>query len=146
MTSERKHDAMGDPSDTDDPESLRIEQLLERVRGGEISDAETEELALYTKADPALTGRAEEAARQGDLGQGWLARVRADEALARREARPSTRIERIVALGFIALGYGLFLVSPAVGAGAMAAGAAGLVYSLIRARAAAPDPYKDVER
>lgn len=137
---------MGDPSDTDDPEAQRIEELLGRVRAGEVSDAETEELALYSKGDPALIERAQEAGRQGELGQGWLARVQADESLARREAAPRTRVERIVALGFIALGYGLFLVSPAVGAGAMAAGAAGLIYSLIRARAAAPDPYKDVER
>lgn len=139
---------MPDPDRTSDPETARVDALLERAERGSVTAAETEELALYVQRDPSLAVRIEEAARRGELGRGWLDRVHRDEALARLDRSTWARTERALGLAALALGTISTLVSPAAGAALLTGGVVILTYSFVRARvrAHAQDPYKDVEQ
>ncbi len=139
---------MGAKGDIADPESARIEELIDRAERGSVSEAESEELSLYAVDHPELRARIEAADRHRDLGQGWLERVRKDDAIQQLETAPRVRVERGAGLGLLAVGFALQFVNPLVGVGMLASGIAVLVYSFIRVRAKAhkDDPYKEVQR
>jgi hypothetical protein len=141
-------------SDDDvDPEHARIRALLARATEGTVTDAETEELALYAREQPAVAAMVATAVEQGALGEGWLVRVRADVELDRFDRTLRTRVERGTGIGLLLLGFVLQLLAPlagAPGAGIILAGVGALLllYSFVRVRLAtyAKDPYKDVIR
>jgi hypothetical protein len=132
---------------TEDPEAARIVELLERASEGSVTEAETEELALYARDDPALLARIEKAVKDRDLGEGWLVRVRKDDQIARTEQGSRARSERMAGLALVAGGFGLQFFT-VFGAALMGIGALVLLYSIIRVRLAThrDDPYKDVNR
>jgi anti-sigma factor RsiW len=131
-----------------DVEEARIAALLAARARGDASPAEAIELDLYVQQHPELAARVERAARQGELGQGWLARVEADHQVALTEAAPRARAERSVGAGLVGVGVALSFVAPAVGAPLLGAGMLVLLYSVVRVRLRthANDPYKDVIR
>ncbi|MCB9748765.1 MAG: hypothetical protein H6713_02035 [Myxococcales bacterium] len=137
---------------SDDPERARIDALLDQVTRGAVSDAETEELALYAASDPALREEIVTRARQADLGAGWLARVEADHAIAQVESSGRARVERGLGLALMAGGFVASTlagaVSPVLGPALLLLGLTILVWSFARVRLAtfASDPYKDVQR
>jgi hypothetical protein len=139
---------MGGKGDIADPEAARIDELIDRAERGGVSEAESEELALYVAENPALSARIETADRRRDLGGGWLERVRKDEAIQKAETDGRTRLERGGGLGLAALGFLLQFVNPFVGVAVLGSGIALLLYSFIRVRAKQhkDDPYKDVQR
>ncbi|MEZ4450235.1 MAG: hypothetical protein R3B09_12230 [Nannocystaceae bacterium] len=132
----------------DDPERRRVEELLDKVTHGQVSEAEREELALYSERDPDLEQVIAERGREGALGQGWLERVTADHEIQRVEAAPRARIERGVGLAFFAAGVGVSLVAPVTGTVALLVGLGILLLSFLRIRlqTARRDPYKDIQR
>lgn len=132
----------------DDPELARIEELLAAVGRGEASDAEREELAMYTAEHPDLPARIEASSKSGELGRGWLARVERDDALRRHEHTRTTRAERGMGLAMVLAGMAAGFVSPTVGTVGIVGGFVVLLYSFLRVRMKThrDDPYKDVER
>ena len=139
---------MGDKGDSADPEAARIDELLERAERVGVSEAESEELALYAAEHPELAARIDAAGRRRDLGHGWLERVHRDNALKRTETEGRVRLERGAGVGLGALGFLLMLVDPVLGMTALGSGVAVLLYSFIRVRARThrEDPYKDVKQ
>lgn len=135
-------------SDVDDPETARIDELLERHLGGDATDAETEELALYHEERPDLRARIDESMARGPVGQGWLERVRKDEAIATVDGSSRARTERATGLALLVGGWGLSIPLPAVGLPMMGIGFIVLMYSIVRVRLAThrDDPYKDIQR
>lgn len=130
---------------SDDPETRRIQELLDRITRGGLSEAEAEELELYAADDPELRAAIATRTRQATLGAGWLARVEADHPLARREPTPGTILERRIGLGLLAGAVGLWFLMPLLGAGAFILGLGVLLVSLIR-HDRRNDPYKDIQR
>ena len=130
-----------------DPEVARVAALLERQLQGSATAAEGEELALYASDRPELRAAIEAQVARGALGQGWLERVRKDDAMARVEGSPRARIERGIGVALVLVGWVLSTVSLAGGPLA-GIGIALLLYSLIRVRIGtqASDPYKDIVR
>lgn len=139
---------MGEHDHTRDPEADRVEELLDRAVRGTVTEVETEELALYAEQTPALRERIADAARQGELGQGWLDRVYRDQAMQRVENSSRSRAERLGGLGLVALGYVLHFVNPVVAAAILTGGVTLLLYSFIRVRVLThrDDPYKDIQQ
>lgn len=139
---------IGTVSQADDPEAARIEELLAAVARGEASDADREELALYTASNPDLPARIRDSARTGELGEGWLARVEGDNRVQLTEQSTVTRVERGAGLALVLGGMGLSLLAPGVGAVGIVAGFGVLLYSFARVRLKThrDDPYKDVNR
>lgn len=135
-------------SDVDDPEAARIDELLERHLGGDATDAETEELALYHEARPDLRAKIDESMARGSVGHGWLARVRKDEAIAITDSSARARAERATGLALLVGGWGLSIPLPAIGLPMMGIGFIVLMYSIVRVRLAThrDDPYKDIQR
>ncbi len=131
-----------------DVEDERIDALLEAHARGQASDAERVELELYVAQRPELAARVEQAARHGELGEGWLARVEADHQIERAEQAPRARIERAAGASIAVVGTVLSFVAPVVGAPLVGVGSLVLLYSFIRVRLRthATDPYKDVIR
>jgi hypothetical protein len=129
-----------------DPEQKRIEELLGRSRTGEASDAEREELELYTRERPELLARVAAVDRERSLGEGWLQRVEADHRLKTVEAGARTRLERRVGLGLVVAGFVLEVLTPVIGGPVLGAGLLVLLYSYVRSRLREhkTDPYKDV--
>lgn len=138
---------MSEPTPSD-AEEARIEELLAAQTRGDATEAQTEELALYVGERPELAARVEQAARNGELGQGWLVRVEADHQVELVEQAPRARMERTVGAGMAVAGLVLSFVAPAVGAPLLGVGSLVLLYSIIRVRLRthAADPYKDVIR
>lgn len=131
-----------------DPERQRLEELLGRVTHGELTEAETEELALYSAGDPELERTIAERRREQALGGGWLARVAADHEIQRVEASPQARIERGIGLALFGAGVGVSFFAPITGTVALVLGMVILLASLLRTRLATArrDPYKDIQR
>lgn len=131
-----------------DPEAARVDELLAQHRHGRATEAESEELALYVRDRPELRPRVDQAAREGVLGEGWLARVERDHQVQKIENSGRARVERGIGLVLVIGGYLLTLATPAVGGAAIAAGFGLLLYSIVRTRLAsrASDPYEDVVR
>lgn len=131
-----------------DPEERRVEELLELVRTERIGDAEREELALYVAERPELRERIDTEALRGALGGAWLARVEADQRIARRETGRLVRAERVGGAALAIAGFGIGLVAPMVGFVAVTVGTATVLWSLARVRLATyrDDPYKEIER
>ncbi len=139
------HDANG--TAPDDPEAARVQALLMRQLEGNASDAETEELALYASDRPDLRNHIQEQVARGTLGEGWLERVRKDEAIAATEGSTRARVERGTGLALLLGGWGLSYLTP-IGVGFAAIGMLIVLYSLVRVRLAThqTDPYKDIVR
>lgn len=135
-------------SDVDDPEAMRIGELLERHLGGDATDAETEELALYHEERPDLRARIDESMARGPVGRGWLERVRKDEAIATVDTSSRAKVERAMGLVLFVGGWGMSIPLPAIGLPMMGIGLFLLMYSIVRVRLAThrDDPYKDIQR
>lgn len=135
------------PPQSPDAEDARVDELLAARTRGDATEAQTEELALYLEQRPELRARVEQAVRDGELGQGWLARVEADHRVALVEQAPRARLERTVGIGLAGVGFVLSMMTP-WGAPLLGAGTLVLLYSVIRVRLRthATDPYKDVIR
>ena len=131
-----------------DAEDLRIDELLAARARGEATAAQAEELALYLEQRPELRERVEQAARQAELGQGWLQRVEADHQVQLVEQAPRARLERAAGLGLVGLGFVLSFLAPIAGGPLLGLGTLVLLYSIVRVRLGthAVDPYKDVIR
>ncbi|MCB9567134.1 MAG: hypothetical protein H6710_07985 [Myxococcales bacterium] len=112
-----------------DPEEARVAELLDRVRRGELSEGEREELALYA-------------------AEGWLARVEADDRIATIEGSRGVQIERGIGLALVLGGLVTSSLAPLTGSLALLAGVLLLIYSFARVRLATHrrDPYKDIKR
>lgn len=132
----------------DDPERQRLDELLGRITHGELTEAETEELALYSAGDPELERTIADRRREQALGGGWLARVAADHEIQRVEGSRQARIERGLGLALFVAGVGVSVFAPLTGSVAIAAGLVILLASLLRTRLATArrDPYKDIQR
>ena len=132
----------------DDPEAARVDELIASHRHGRATEAESEELALYVRERPALREKVDRAAREGALGEGWLARVEKDHQVQRVENSGRAKAERGIGAVLVIGGYLLTMLSPAGGGIAIAAGMSLLLYSIIRTRLATrgTDPYEDVVR
>jgi hypothetical protein len=131
-----------------EPEQERINALLDRVARGVLTEAESEELALYTVERPELRAEVATRARRADLGAGWLARVEADQQIARLETARPVRIERGVGLALMVGGALALPFAPAAGPAIAVLGLLVLVASFVRVRLATlkNDPYKDVQQ
>lgn len=131
-----------------DPEAARIDELLERHLGGDATDAESEELALYHEERPDLRAKIDETMARGPVGHGWLERARKDEAIAAIDTSARARMERATGLALLVGGWGLSIPLPAVGVPMMGIGLILLMYSIVRVRLAThrDDPYKDIQR
>lgn len=131
-----------------DPEAQRVQELLQRQLEGNASPAETEELALYVQDRPDLRAHIEAQVARGQLGKGWLERVRKDDAIAKLDTTRRTKLERAIGLPLVVGGWALSLVAPTIGAPLAGIGIVLLLYSLVRVRLASHknDPYKDVVR
>ncbi len=133
----------------EDPEQRRVVELLLRERHGRLDEAEQVELALYREEQPGLVDAAQaqaaELARVDALGQGWLARVEADEALRKATKSPRARGERVG--GFVLMGVGgvAGLAGSIAGPILIIAGLALVIGSLARGRGR-PDPYDQIEQ
>ncbi len=119
---------------------------------GQVTDAETEELALYVAEDPSLRAEIATRAKQAELGEGWMARLEADHAIARVETGPRAKLERGAGLALFVAGVAATpltaAVAPALGPTLVLLGLAILIWSFARVRLAtySDDPYKDVQR
>lgn len=133
---------------TSSPEDQRIDELLALIRTGQADDGAREELALYAEDRPELAERIAGAERDESLGKGWLVRVEADDAIQRREARPTVVAERGLGLAMVGGGYVLAMFTPVVGVTALAAGVGVLTWSFVRTRLATwrKDPYRDIDK
>lgn len=127
-----------------DTEAQRIEYLLHRVRIGEATEAELEELQIYAAERPTLRETVSHALATRDLGNGWLARVDADNKLQRAER--AVWPERAAALAMTIFGYFLIAASPAIGLGLFGFGTALLIVSMVRVRVSHRDPYTQVDQ
>lgn len=130
---------------SEDPEERRVAELLDRITRGELGEAEAEELELYAAADPGLQAQIEARRQQARLGGGWLARVEAEHQIAQAERSAGVVLERGIAAGIMTLGAVAWFFTPALGAAALALGAALLVFSWIRVNLRG-DPYRDIQR
>ena len=131
-----------------DPEAQRVDELLARVTRGEVSEAEREELAIYVADDPELADAIRGQEAKARLGGEWLARVSADEELARVETSTRTNVERGVGLALFFGGLVVSFAAPVIGLAALMAGLLLLVFSFLRVRLRThrSDPYKDIQR
>ncbi|MBL4686753.1 MAG: hypothetical protein JKY37_19300 [Nannocystaceae bacterium] len=136
-------DDLGQP----DVAAERVAVLLQCQLEGNATDAETEELTLYAEERPDLRAHIENQVARGNLGHGWLERVRKDEAIATVENTSRARVERGVGLAMILGGFAAAFFTP-VGGGVVGMGLLILLYSVVRVRLAthANDPYKDIVR
>ena len=130
-----------------DPERDRIADLIDRVREGNASDAEVEELSLYARdrRDVAISMTRAEADRQ--LGRGWLARAEVDKQIEAAEKTPFVLAERAVGSTLAVVGIigGLFV--PALGIAAVAGlGILGLSALRVHIMTAHKDPYREIEK
>jgi hypothetical protein len=132
----------------EDPEDLRIEQLLLAQRRGTAGEAQREELAIYLRDRPELGARIDENARAAELGAGWLERVERDDRVQVIERSPRARLERAIGLGTVLAGWLLHFPLPLVGFALSAGGMLLLLYSILRVRRSTrdTDPYEDVMR
>ncbi len=137
---------------SEEPERARINTLLEQVTRGQVTEAETEELALYVAEDPSLRAEVATRAKHAELGEGWLARLEADHAIARVEESPRAKLERGAGLALFVVGLVATpltaAAAPALGPTLLVLGLAILIWSYARVRLAtySHDPYKDVQR
>ncbi|MCB9704195.1 MAG: hypothetical protein H6711_20065 [Myxococcales bacterium] len=131
-----------------DPEEARVAELLDRVRRGELSEGEREELALYAAEDPSLHQAIAARSEEARLGEGWLARVEADDRIATIEGSRGVQIERGIGLALVLGGLVTSSLAPLTGSLALLAGVLLLIYSFARVRLATHrrDPYKDIKR
>jgi hypothetical protein len=132
----------------DDPEQRRVVELLLRQRRGLLEDAEQVELDIYRGEQPELVSAAEAQAEQAALGQGWLARVEADEALRKAERTPGTRIERAAGVVLLGAGWLATIAGWQLGPVMVVGGIVILIASMIRVRVGRGrrDPYDDVKQ
>ena len=63
-----------------DPEEKRFQELTDRVRLGEATEVEREELAIYAEEDPSRQALIAKVQDESELGKDWLARAEADQA------------------------------------------------------------------
>jgi hypothetical protein len=131
-----------------DPDEQRLHELARASADGRASEAEREELALYVPDEPQRRALVERARAQQQLGDGWLARVEADDALAAADRHGSVRLERGLGVGLLLAGLVASPFAPVFAVVATAAGGTAIVASLLRARwlAGLRDPYRDIER
>ncbi len=115
---------------------------------GEVSEAEREELALYVADNPALAEAIRGREEQARLGGEWLARVAADDRLAKIESSTRSNVERGVGLALFFGGALCSFAAPVTGTVALFLGVLLLAYSFLRVRLATyrDDPYKDIQR
>jgi len=118
------------------------------VTRGEVSEAEREELALYVADDPELADAIRGHETKARLGGEWLARVSADEQLARVETSTRANVERGIGLALFFGGLLASFAAPVVGSAALVGGLLLLVFSFLRVRLKThrSDPYKDIQR
>ncbi len=131
-----------------DPETRRMKELVLAASRGEASPSEREELSLYAEQNPELLGRVESAARDRELGGGWLDRIEADDRLQRTESHKRTKLERGVGLALLGGGIVAGFALPIAGATAATLGLGLLLWSFVRVRLSTlkDDPYKNVKR
>lgn len=129
-----------------DPTQTRFRELLDKIALGTANEAEREELEIYRHESPDQESQVQLALQRGAIGTGWLERNRRDEALRAVERAPRVRIERVTGVGLIGLGYVLTYTALGLGVFSMVAGSAVLLYSLLRTRRIADDPYEDIEQ
>jgi len=125
-----------------------MHELARASAEGRASEAEREELALYVPDEPERRVLVERARAQQQLGDGWLARVEADDALAAADRHRTVRLERGLGVGLLLAGLVAAPFAPVFAVVATAAGGTAIVASLLRARwlAGQRDPYRDIER
>lgn len=125
-----------------------MDELLDRVTHGEVSEAEREELALYVADDPRLAEEIRGREDQARLGGEWLARVAADDRLVKIESSTRSNVERGVGLALFLGGLLVSFAAPLTGTVALMFGVLLLAYSFTRVRLATyrEDPYKDIQR
>jgi len=125
-----------------------VEELLDRVTHGEVSEAEREELALYVADDPQLAEEIRGREDQARLGGEWLARVAADDRLVTVDRSTRSNVERGVGLALFFGGLLVSFAAPLTGTVALFLGLLLLAYSFVRVRLTTyrDDPYKDIQR
>jgi Flp pilus assembly protein TadB len=130
-----------------DPERERIDELARRVREGAATEAEREELALYSEERQEVAEVVTRADADRRLGGQWLARVEADRRIEAAERTPFVIAERAVGMTLAVAGVVGALFLPVLGVATFAGlGILGLSVFRVRARTAARDPYKDIEK
>ena len=129
------------------PEDKRVAELARRVRVGEATEAEREELALYASDSAKHQSLAVRAEQDAELGRGWLSRYEGDRALVAVESTRTVKTERAIGAGLVTVGViGAFFAPPA-GLAVAAVGAGLLAWSVLRiaVKTAGKDPYDDIE-
>ncbi len=130
-----------------DPEELRIEELIRRVREGVATEAETTELTLYAEEHPRVGALVKRAGEERTLGGHWLVRAEADKRVVAAEHNSLTIAERRVGVGLLIAGAVGVVFFPFAGL-ALLAGAGLLTWSVLRVKlkTADKDPYKDIQQ
>ncbi|MCP4444149.1 MAG: hypothetical protein GY811_02225 [Myxococcales bacterium] len=129
------------------PEEKRVAELTLAVREGVATDAEEEELALYSDENPEIQALVRRVEEEREVGGEWLARAKADRRMVASENSPLSLLEQRVGVGLM-VGGGIagFFFPPALLVMLVGAGVLSLSVLRVKLKTAGKDPYEDVER
>lgn len=129
------------------PEEKRVAELSRAVRSGVATEAEKEELALYSDGAPEVQALVAQVEEQRAIGGNWLVRAEADRRMVAAENSPLTLAEQRVGVGLmVGGGIGGLFFPPAFFAMLVGAGVLTLSVLRVKLKTAGNDPYDDVER
>lgn len=129
------------------PEEKRLAELTSAVRAGVATEAEKEELVLYSEDDPAVGALVAKVDEEREVGGTWLTRAEADRRMVAAENAPLNLLEQRVGVGLMVGGgiAGLFF-PPALLVALVGAGVLTLSVLRVKLKTIGNDPYDDVER
>ncbi len=130
------------------PEEKRLAELTSAVRDGVATEAEKEELVLYSDDDPEVLALVKQVDEQREVGGKWLARAEADRRMVAAENSPLSQIEQRVGVGLMVGGglTGFLFFPPALLVMLVGAGVLTLSVLRVKLKTAGEDPYDDVEQ
>lgn len=131
-----------------DPEEKRVAELTSAVRGGVATEAEKEELVLYSEDDAEVLALVKQVDEQREVGGQWLARAEADRRMVAAENSPLSKLEQRVGVGLMVGGglTGFLFFPPALLVMLVGAGVLTLSVLRVKLKTAGDDPYDDVEQ
>ncbi len=129
------------------PEEKRLNELTSAVRSGVATEAEKEELVLYSEGDPEVLALVAQVEEQREVGGAWLTRAEADRRMVAAENSPLSQMEQRVGVGLM-VGGGIagFFFPPALLVMFIGAGVLTLSVLRVKLKTAGDDPYDDVEQ
>ena len=129
------------------PEEKRLTELTSAVRSGVATEAEKEELVLYSEGDPEVLALVAQVEEHREVGGAWLTRAEADRRMVAAENSPQSQMEQRVGVGLM-VGGGIagFFFPPALLVMLVGAGVLTLSVLRVKLKTAGDDPYDDVEQ